>query len=127
MEIITPNNGDTSVGSHKSLELSTLSKPELQRATSTTNTVDSHFQLPLPSSISRNFNPLSDPVDWSVDDVMRYLISVDSALTIHTELFKKHVISLIIVFNIFSMLMNYFLSLFFRKLMVKLCCFLLQT
>ena len=97
METISPSNGDASVGSHKSLELSALSKPELQRATSTTNTVDGNFQLASPSSISRNFNPLSDPVDWSIEDVMRYLISVDSALSIHTELFQKHVILLVLV------------------------------
>ena len=48
----------------------------------------------LPSTSSKIFKPLSaDPEDWSVDDVMRYLISVDPDLSNQTEIFQKHVMS----------------------------------
>lgn len=77
-------------------DLTSYSKPELQRATSTTTMTEGSYQLASPSSTSsKTFNPLSDPADWSVDDVMRYLISVDSVLSSHTELFQKHVMSTI--------------------------------
>ncbi len=65
-------------------------RPELERATSTTShDLNAHAT---PTSTKMKQNCLStDPTDWTVDDVMHYLISVDSGLSIHSQLFQKHV------------------------------------
>lgn len=67
-----------------------FSRPELERATSTTShDLNAHAT---PTSTKMKPNCLStDPADWTVDDVMHYLISVDSGLSIHSQLFQKHV------------------------------------
>lgn len=65
-----------------------MSDLELHRATSTTaNVLETSPQL-VPAS-PRSL-PI-DPAEWSIDDVMRYLSSVDSALNVHAQLFHKHV------------------------------------
>ena len=72
-----------------------LQRPDMQNATSTTS---HEAENGLPISVSSVKVPCmpTDPatVDrWTVDDVMRYLTSVDSGLSIHTQLFQKHVTS----------------------------------
>lgn len=67
-------------------------RPELQRATSTTSGNDP----PLNGSSGGGGGVgksilATDPAEWSVDDVMRYLASIDSALSVHSQLFQKHV------------------------------------
>lgn len=64
---------------------------DLQSATSTTNN-EIETNIP-PVTVIKTEIPSSpsDPSEWSVDDVMRYLISVDSGLSVHAQLFQKHV------------------------------------
>lgn len=64
--------------------------PDLQSATSTTN---NEIEANIPATVVKAKIPSSpsDPSEWSVDDVMRYLISVDSGLSVHAQLFQKHV------------------------------------
>lgn len=61
---------------------------KIETATSTT-TLEDEVAVHTASSVLKS--PSSDPADWSVDEVMNYLISVDSALSVHAELFRKHV------------------------------------
>jgi polycomb protein SCMH1 len=69
----------------------TAPQPELQTATSTTpghEAISPSAKQPQTSHVLP-----SDPAEWSVDDAMRYLSSVDSGLSIHAQLFQKHVSS----------------------------------
>ncbi len=67
-----------------------LQRPDLQNATSTTSYEAENDILPtIPSAKVPCIS--TDPAEWSVDDVMRYLTSVDSGLSVHTQLFQKHV------------------------------------
>ena len=61
---------------------------EFQRATSTTTNIQEMSPKAIPTS-PRSL-PI-DPAEWSIDDVMQYLSSVDSALNVHAQLFHKHV------------------------------------
>ncbi|XP_013401178.1 polycomb protein Scm isoform X2 [Lingula anatina] len=38
----------------------------------------------------RSPHPNSDPSDWSIEEVIRYITDSDSAMAQHTELFRKH-------------------------------------
>lgn len=60
---------------------------EFQRATSTTTNIQEMSPKAIPTS-PRSL-PI-DPAEWSIDDVMQYLSSVDSALNVHAQLFHKH-------------------------------------
>lgn len=64
-------------------------RPELQTATSTTCGPD----VASVAVAAEKAMP-TDPAEWSIDDVMRYLASVDSALSVHSQLFQKHVSTL---------------------------------
>ncbi|XP_057373820.1 polycomb protein Scm-like [Daphnia carinata] len=63
--------------------------PDQQKATSTTShdneteTRGTHLNTKVSSASA-------DPAEWSVDDVMRYLTSVDAGLSVHAQLFQKH-------------------------------------
>lgn len=63
----------------------------LESATSTTS-IENEMKSPSFSDNSKAPPLTSDPAEWSVDDVMRYLTSVDSGLSVHAQLFQKHVI-----------------------------------
>ena len=48
----------------------------------------------IPASSTTEFRPSrssTDPSQWSVDDVARYLAEADPALTPYSDLFRKHV------------------------------------
>ncbi|XP_046440517.1 polycomb protein SCMH1-like [Daphnia pulex] len=66
-----------------------LQRPDLQRATSTTSHEAEINALTALATTKAPCTP-SDPAEWSVDDVMRYLTSVDSGLNVHSQLFQKH-------------------------------------
>lgn len=74
-----------------------LQRPDLQRATSTTSHEAEINALTALANTKTPCTP-SDPAEWSVDDVMRYLTSVDSGLSVHSQLFQKHVIRFLLIF-----------------------------
>jgi hypothetical protein len=84
-------NGRTAIKIESSPE---LQRPDLQRATSTTSHEAEIIAVTAPANIKASCTP-SDPAEWSVDDVMRYLTSVDSGLSVHSQLFQKHVIKFV--------------------------------
>ena len=65
--------------------------PELKIETATSTTSGVEDEIAVHGAPANVKSPSSDPADWSVDEVMNYLISVDPALRIHAELFRKHV------------------------------------
>lgn len=65
-------------------------RTNLQNATSTTNN-EAELSVSTVVSEPKIHCPPMDPSEWSVDDVMHYLVSVDSGLSIHAQLFQKHV------------------------------------
>ena len=71
------------------LELQRASSTTTAAATTTTTTSVQEMNLQL-VTISPRSLPI-DPAEWSIDDVMRYLSSIDSALNVHAQLFHKHV------------------------------------
>ena len=68
------------------LSLSPTPSPQPKRATPVS--VQSVRSPPQPQPLP----PLSaNPAEWSIDDVIRHLISVDASLETHAETFRKHV------------------------------------
>lgn len=65
--------------------------PELKIETATSTTSGVEDEVAVHGASANVKSPSNDPADWSVDEVMNYLISVDPALNIHAELFRKHV------------------------------------
>lgn len=70
--------------------------------------------------------PSGPPQEWSVEDVIRFISDNDSSLSVHAELFRKHVR----IFQIYSFFTHrkqsnllVFFSIFNRKSMEKHCCF----
>lgn len=76
-----------------------LQRPDLQRATSTTSHEAEINALTALATTKAPCTP-SDPAEWSVDDVMRYLTSVDSGLNVHSQLFQKHVIRFLFIISL---------------------------
>lgn len=64
-------------------------RSDLQKATSTTST-ETEISLSAISYVKTSA-PSSDPAEWSVDEVIHYLTSIDLGLGIHAPLFQKHV------------------------------------
>ena len=80
---------------------------KLERATSTTMTVTKTTTTTIPETnpqtIAEAVSPKSmstDPAEWSIDDVMRYLSSIDAGLNVHAQLFHKHVSSALVHTNV---------------------------
>lgn len=72
-------------------------RPDQQRATSTTSH-DNETDAMAPHTNTKVDSTPADPAEWSVDDVMRYLTSVDAGLSVHAQLFQKHVMQFDLVF-----------------------------
>lgn len=112
----------TSIAIATDSSLNFKQRPDLQNATSTTSHEAENDMLPTIPSVKVPCMP-TDPAEWSVDDVMRYLTSVDSGLSVHTQLFQKHVRnSLSLYVPIMYRILNLFFF-FYRKLMEKHCYF----
>ena len=59
-------------------------------------------QVPFPSTLQDQRSPTTsppsslNPSDWTTDDVIKHISSVDSSLDVHAEMFRKHVNKFII-------------------------------
>lgn len=53
-----------------------------------------HLDATTTSKAATSFSPSNLPVnaaEWSIDDVIRHLVSIDASLDIHADTFRKHV------------------------------------
>lgn len=67
----------------------------------------------------------SQPIDWSIEEVIQYIESNDNSLAVHGDLFRKHVSICNVSSQIFTLLMRISLRIG-RKSMGKLYCYLTQ-
>lgn len=70
--------------------------PEQEAATSTTPGDTSTPESPL---TSLNKIPTQE---WGIEEVIQFIESTDSCLGVHADLFRKHVISFVLCFFLFS-------------------------
>jgi len=72
--------------------------------------------LSTPTSASANSHLRSQPIDWTIEEVIQYIESNDNSLAVHGDLFRKHVCSQ----NTFNFQRSIYDIFVFRKSMVKL-------
>ncbi|XP_024884244.1 polycomb protein Scm isoform X2 [Temnothorax curvispinosus] len=75
----TVQSTNNSTGSPSASKQARKSVPELEAATSTTQ-----------SETSGNRTPPAEPAEWTIEDVIHYIAITDPALGQHADLFRKH-------------------------------------